>query len=40
MATKYADARFSFEIDLSGHADPGAAPLAMVSIPEPFTHKK
>jgi predicted O-methyltransferase YrrM len=28
------DARFSFEIDLSWQADPGAAPLALASIPD------
>jgi predicted O-methyltransferase YrrM len=33
MATRDADARFTFEIDLSWHADAGSVPLALSDIP-------
>jgi predicted O-methyltransferase YrrM len=36
MAVRHADARFSFEIDLSWKADPGAPPLALQRVPSPF----
>jgi len=36
MATKHADTRFSFEVDLSWHADPGAPPLVLGRLPTPI----
>lgn len=36
MAARHADARFSFEIDLSWNADPGAPPLALQRVPSPL----